>query len=330
MVLSATGTGGVFAINTTGAAITWASGTTTPKLTQTTVASGTGQTLTIAAQATSSGTGGLLALASGAGSVAAGNVELQTGGTARLRVTPTAIVSVGSIPLQFGTGSMPTVGMINFPNTTGNTNAVTALSTSGSVNLHIIAYDPGSKTLNFGITGTASTSPWTNVNLWGGNVAVSGDTTLTLYSPQHSIFDGTATTEHWRYTISSKLSQWMPGANNEVQTSVPVVQTTDATVTTLGTFTVPSGGALAIIGTVIGRKSDGTVFSVDVRANYKDVSGTATLVGTAHVGTEDKDSGASAWAVTWSPTGGTARIRVQGAASSTINWTLLAQTIQTK
>lgn len=82
--------------------------------------SATGQTFTIHAQNSTgtTSTGGLLALSSGTGTTSAGNVELQTGGTAQWRVTPSALIAVNSNPIQFGTATVASSGLLRFPNTT--------------------------------------------------------------------------------------------------------------------------------------------------------------------------------------------------------------------
>lgn len=76
--------------------------------------SGTGAALTVQAQneTGTTSTGGQLNLDSGTGTTVAGNVDIRPGGTAQLRVTPTAIVSVNSNPIQWGTGTLPNVGLL--------------------------------------------------------------------------------------------------------------------------------------------------------------------------------------------------------------------------
>ncbi|HZC31277.1 MAG TPA: hypothetical protein VE261_07130 [Gaiellaceae bacterium] len=331
IVVGLTGSAGTLPIAATAAILQWASGAVAPVLTQAALSSGTGANLGLQAQGGGSGTGGVGYVAGGTGSTSAGAAEMRTGATAQWRATPAALISVQSLPIEIGTGSMPTKGYVRFPNTSGNTWALSCLSTSGSVDLPIAAYNPNAKTLNLGIDGALGSSPWTNVNVWSANLGMTGDTTLSLYSPEHSIFDVSGTTEHWRYTTATTLAQWLPGANNEVDSYNTALQTTNATVTTIVTVALAASSTNTIVGTVTGRNTPtGDSFSVDVRACYKNASGTATLVGTAHVGTPDNDSGAAAWAVTWSTSGANVLLRVTGASSTTINWAAVVQAYQTK
>lgn len=93
-VEAATGLTNLFTIRATAPTMQWVVATTTPRINQADVTTGsaTGQAMTIQAQnatgATS--TGGALTLTSGTGTSAPGSVAIQTGGTARLTVAPTA------------------------------------------------------------------------------------------------------------------------------------------------------------------------------------------------------------------------------------------------
>lgn len=93
-VEAATGLTNLFTLRATAPTMQWVAATSTPRLNQADVTTGsaTGQSLTVQAQnatgATS--TGGALNLTSGTGTTAAGSVAIQTGGTARFTVGPTS------------------------------------------------------------------------------------------------------------------------------------------------------------------------------------------------------------------------------------------------
>lgn len=102
------------------------------------------------------------------------------------------------------------------------------------------------------------------------------------------------------------------------------VATTDATVTTLQSLTIASAYSYHIEATVTARRTGGSGGTANDTASYKriatvkDVSGTATLVGTVtSVHTAEDQAG---WDCTIDVTGATARVRVTGAANNNITW----------
>ena len=182
-VVSLTGSSGTINIATSGNILTWASGTTAPGVAQSTVASGTGATLTVQAQNTSSGTGGALTLTSGTGTTAAGSVNIQTGGVSRVMVNPTTTTfadtataltitpaSAGTTIIQFATGA--TAANINQADKTTNSGTGAALtiqaqnetgttSTGGALNLTsgTGTTTDGSVTLKTGTTARLTIAP---------------------------------------------------------------------------------------------------------------------------------------------------------------------------
>lgn len=110
------------------------------------------------------------------------------------------------------------------------------------------------------------------------------------------------------------------------------VSTTDATVTTLLTFTIPATTTYAIRARVVARRTGGASGTAEDGAYYersaafKNVAGSATQIGsTASIATMEDQAG---WDVTFDVTGATARIRVTGAANNNVDWSGRFEIIQ--
>lgn len=107
---------------------------------------------------------------------------------------------------------------------------------------------------------------------------------------------------------------------------VTTVSTTNNTVTTLWTLTIPATTIVDIEGTIVARRTGGSSGTAEDSAGYKrqvrikNVAGTATIVGTGpHViGTDDEDQ--AGWDATFDVTGATVRCRITGAANNNVNW----------
>lgn len=102
------------------------------------------------------------------------------------------------------------------------------------------------------------------------------------------------------------------------------VATTNATVTTVATIAIPATTTLLIDGTVVARRTGGGSGTAEdgaayhVMAAYKNVAGTATLIGAGSITVIGEDQ--AGWDVTLSASGGNALVRVTGAASNNVNW----------
>lgn len=104
------------------------------------------------------------------------------------------------------------------------------------------------------------------------------------------------------------------------------VQTTDATVTTLDSFTLASNTAVVCSYLVTGIKSDSSQCAAyAVTATFKNNAGTVAQVGTTTttvIGESD-----AAWDCTIDNSTTTIRLRITGKAATTIQWTSLATTL---
>lgn len=101
-------------------------------------------------------------------------------------------------------------------------------------------------------------------------------------------------------------------------------RTTDATVTTLDTIPVYPGSIMHFDTLIIGKRTGGASGSANddatyhLQVSYKDVSGTATILG-AETRVENEDQ--AGWDAAFSVSGGNVLLRVTGASGNNITWT---------
>lgn len=105
------------------------------------------------------------------------------------------------------------------------------------------------------------------------------------------------------------------------------VQTTNATVTTLDSFTIASNTTLIISAVITAVKSDNTQGAAYIRtAAFRNNGGTVAQIGTTQDdGTLEDDS---TWNATIDNSTTTIRIRVTGKAATTIRWTCVTTRLQ--
>lgn len=113
-------------------------------------------------------------------------------------------------------------------------------------------------------------------------------------------------------------------SHSDTETIVTRVQTTDATPTDCGSYTIPSDDQAAIIvAQIIGIQDDGSEQVVGmVRGGYYRNGGGATIIGSLNNEWSDASAGATSgsWAFSMYVTGNDVRVVVVGAAATTINW----------
>ena len=145
-----------------------------------------------------------------------------------------------------------------------------------------------------------------------------------------------ATLHGTQATLGSPVQQLSSTATNDDPTEIVVqnrVATTDATPTTIHTLSVPATTTVGFTGTVVARRTGGASGTAEdgafyeIAGVYKNVAGTATVVGagpgpTVTVIGEDQGS----WDITFSPTGATVEIQVNGAANNNVTWHLTLRT----
>lgn len=98
-----------------------------------------------------------------------------------------------------------------------------------------------------------------------------------------------------------------------------VVTTSDATVTTLLSYTTTSGECGACVVLVIGRDGAGNRAAFERFVGYQNVSGTLTVGTTVSLAT-DQAAALVTTAITLDASGTSFRVRVTGVVATTIDW----------
>ncbi len=134
-------------------------------------------------------------------------------------------------------------------------------------------------------------------------------------------------------TLGSAVQQLASTATNSDPTEIVYqnrVATTDATVTTLHTFTIPASTTYMIVANVVARRTGGSAGTAEDGAGYivmgvfKNVAGVATSIGSAILGNAAQES-QGAWDASFDVTGATARMRVTGAVNNNVVWHMTAR-----
>jgi hypothetical protein len=100
--------------------------------------------------------------------------------------------------------------------------------------------------------------------------------------------------------------------------------TTDATITTLHSITIPSSTTVLLTARVVARRTGGAAGTAEDGAAYvitgafKNVAGTATQIGTTSVVSSFEDQ--AGWGCVFDVTAATARVRITGAINNNITW----------
>ena len=127
-------------------------------------------------------------------------------------------------------------------------------------------------------------------------------------------------------TLGSGPNYWedrQVGSVSRMATGSSKVTTTDATVTTVQTYTIPASTTWAFDGYVVARRTGGVSGTAEDGASYrvegviKNAAGTATSIGSTVTVIGESQAG---WDVTVDVTGATARVRVTGASNNNVSW----------
>lgn len=105
-----------------------------------------------------------------------------------------------------------------------------------------------------------------------------------------------------------------------IQSLSDIVTTTDATLTTLATITVPTGGVATINLLVTGKTSTPAGAGWAMAATFKNAAGTVAQVGATLTTLSVQDAALITAAPSLDVTGATFRVRVTGVALTTIEW----------
>ena len=111
-------------------------------------------------------------------------------------------------------------------------------------------------------------------------------------------------------------------ASNVIDQKIATVQTTDATQTTCGTYTVPLATVINVtmyIEAYSAAAGDAKVFQLV--GGIERIAGGAVVCGSIlNLITAQGTAGATTWSVTADVSGNDLRVRVTGALATTINW----------
>ncbi len=136
-----------------------------------------------------------------------------------------------------------------------------------------------------------------------------------------------AATHALQPTLGSAVQRLQTTATNDDPSEIVYqnrVATTDATVTTLHTFTVPASTIYAIEARVIARRTGGTAGTAEdgayyiINGVYKNVAGVATIIGA--VAQTVVGESVAGYDATFDVTGATVRCRVTGVLNTNITW----------
>lgn len=133
-------------------------------------------------------------------------------------------------------------------------------------------------------------------------------------------------------TLGNAVQRIMSTATNDDPTETVYqnrVATTDATVTNIHTFAIPASTTYAIELTIIARRTGGASGTAEdgasykVYGTYKNVAGTATIIGTLTKSPVNEDQ--AAWDVTLTPSTSNVIAQVTGAAANNVTWHMTAR-----
>lgn len=254
--------------------------------------------------------------------------------------------SIATLNLTIGASNLTAVGQIPYVSAAGTLNAISA----GTLNFFLIGQGAGNPPA-FASGATLDIVVGRNTLTTLGQVpyvASSGTLGVVSVGALNSFFVGqgagsapifaTATTLDLvvgRSTLTTAGQVPVVGSGGTLATrtyekaSEATVSTTDATVTTLQTITVPATTTIGIETLIVARRTGGAAGTAEDGARYKisgvykNVAGTATIIGVTTV-LADEDQ--AAWDATLDVTGANVRLRVTGAVNNNINWASTTQT----
>lgn len=169
----------------------------------------------------------------------------------------------------------------------------------------------------------------------GVEALITGDFTVTSTAMIGAALAASATAHVQQATLGNEVFRVESVATND-DPSERVFQnraaTTDATVTTLHTVTIPASTTVHVEARVIARRTGGTAGTAEDAAGYiiqgtfKNVAGAATLVGATTIDHVAEDQ--PAWDAALTASGATVLVRVTGAANNNITWHCTVRTWQ--
>ncbi len=310
--------------NVTGSAPITSTGGNTPAIGITAATSGAAGSMSAADKAkldaaTTSATADTLALRNGSGACSFFGITCGAGGV------DTPLVQIGATAASGGAINLKNADKIR-------------TKTAGGTSVDLLALDAADKIQVGQNTGIAAVEM--RVATGGAHVVyVNGveqwraDASASLIAPSTAYVKGPAAqleatgsivviqsnTETY-FNSGTQTWYWRQGGTLRGETRFSQVQTTDATATTIATIAIPDNTTVQIIARVKGDQNGGASSAgYVVAATVKRAGGVATMVGAPNQLSVHEDVGA--WDATIDVDGGNnARVRVTGAAATTIDW----------
>ena len=281
------------------------------------------------------GTAGIVA-------VPTANIAFGTGATAGILRMPTGTAAV----MNYGASNYAIIGTTASTITFGNTASTSSFLNGFSVQVNAAA----GSTITLGVGATFNFACETNGNAnffsatgngsyggGAGTISIHDRTTAPTTTPvAGGVLYSEAGTLKWRgnagASTTATLDRLAPLGAGTVGTqsrvydlAEGVVSTTDATVTTIITYAIPSGTSAFVKVFATGRKTNATVgdtIAATVTYGVKNLAGTASIVGGAPVNAVAKQTDASLAAATIAvvASGGNILVQVTGVAANNVDW----------
>lgn len=239
----------------------------------------------------------------------------------------------GSNIFQLGTRTIDTATsrQISIFSQGGNAGALYSRMDIGSANSPVFRFGIFTSATNTTNYSNAFAGTFMTVLGAGTSTVTSGSVIPFAITPTYNQASGNASNtdlliDRTETAIGSGAQYWEDrrvGGISRMATGSAKVLTTDATVTTVQTYTIPASTTWAFDGYVVCRRTGGSSGTAEDGASYrvegviKNVAGTATSIGSTVTVIGESQA---AWDVTVDVTGATARIRVTGAANNNISW----------
>jgi hypothetical protein len=230
--------------------------------------------------------------------------------------------ATGTSGTDFNISSSGSIHTFNIPDASAT---VRGLVTTGTQSI------AGAKTFS---NSTSSSSGTTGALIVSGGIGSNNNINATGSITAGNPISITAKIQALQGTLGNEVMRLESVSTNDDPVEITYqnrVTTTNATATTLHTFTVPTSTTYYISAVVIARRTGGTSGSAEdgasfeIKGTYKNVSGTATLIGVVNK-LANKDQGT--WNVAFNTSSNTVQLQVSGSTNNNITWHMTSKVYQ--